>query len=145
MAELFLSYSRENTVKKFVRQLKRDLEDARLSVWLDEEDIPAGTETPLATAIYITALTSCKALIAVLTKNYVSSGYCKSELYVAYRSRKPIFPVVREQGWDLLLSKECSKTVKCMKAAYNWVSFLPSDDYRAALQKLIEKVNKQGV
>ena len=96
MAKLFLSYSRENAVKKFVRQLKRDLEDAQLSVWLDEEDIPAGTEAPLATAIYITALTSCKALIAVLTKNYVSSGYCKSELYVAYCSRKPIFPVVRE-------------------------------------------------
>jgi len=147
MAELFLSYSREDAVKKFVRQLKRDLEDAQLSVWLDEEDMPADTEAPpaVATAIYLNALSSCKALIAVLTKKYVSSSYCKSELYVACRSQKLIFPVVREQDWDVTLSEECSESVKYMKAAYNWVTFLPCDDYRAALQKLVENVNKQGV
>ena len=140
--DLFVSYSREDTVKEFVQKLKRDLERAQVSVWLDEEDLPE----PLAITIALTALSSCKALIAVLTRNYLSSGFCKSELYFAYRHHKPIFPVVCEEGWDaVVVSEECSEGVKYMKAACNWVNFLPSDDYGLALQKLIENVNKQGV
>ena len=143
---LFVSYSREDTVKGFVQKLKKDLEGAHLSVWLDLEDIPAGTEKHVAIGITFTALSSCKALIAVLTRNYLSSGFCKSELYFACLNHKPIFPVVCEEGWDaVVVSKECSEGVKYMKAAYNWVSFLPSDDYGVALQKLIENANKQGV
>ena len=140
--DLFVSYSREDTVKEFVQKLKRDLERAQVSVWLDEEDLPE----PLAITIALTALSSCKALIAVLTRNYLSSGFCKSELYFACRHHKPIFPVVCEEGWDaVVVSEECSEGVKYMKAACNWVNFLPSDDYGLALQKLIENVNKQGV
>ena len=37
--DVFVSYDREDTVKEFVRKLKRDLEGAQLSVWLDEEDL----------------------------------------------------------------------------------------------------------
>ena len=144
--DLFVSYSREDTVKEFAQKLKRDLESAQLSVWLDIEDIPSGTEEPLATAIAFTALSNCKALIAILTRNYLSSGFCKSELYFACRNHKPIFPVVCEEGWDaVVVSEECSEGVKYMKAAYNWVSFLPSDDYGLALQKLVQNVEKQGV
>ena len=144
--DLFVSYSREDTVKEFAQKLKRDLESAQLSVWLDIEDIPSGTEEPLATAIAFTALSNCKALIAILTRNYLSSGFCKSELYFACRNHKPIFPVVCEEGWDaVVVSEECSEGVKYMKAAYNWVSFLPSDDYGLALQKLVQNVEKQGM
>ena len=78
--DLFVSYSREDTVKEFVRKLKRDLERAQLSVWLDVEDIPAGIEEPVAVAIAFTTLSNCKALIAILTKNYISSRFCKGEL-----------------------------------------------------------------
>ena len=131
--DVFLSYGREDEVKKFVRKLKKDLEDAQLSVWLDEEDIPAGTEWPLAIGI---ALSECKALIAVLTKKYVSSRFCKSELYVACTNQKPIFPVIREEGWDVSVDKEC-EGVKYMTAASNWVTFLPTDDYGVAIKRLI--------
>ena len=145
--DLFVSYSREDTVKEFVQKLKKDLEGAQVSVWLDVEDIPSGTEEPLAIAITFTALSNCKALIAILTKNYISSRFCKSELYFACRTdQKPIFPVVREEGWEAAaVSEECSEGVKYMKAACNWVSFLPSDDYGLAVQKLVQNVNKQGV
>ena len=144
--DLFVSYSREDTVKEFVQKLKRDLEGAQVSVWLDVEDIPSGTEEPLAIAITFTTLSNCKALITILTKNYISSRFCKSELYFACRNHKPIFPVVCEEGWDaVVVSEECSEGVKYMKAACNWVSFLPSDDYGVALQKLVQNVEKQGV
>ena len=143
--DLFVSYSREDTVKEFVRKLKRNLEREQLSVWLDVEDIPAGTEESLAVAIAFTALSNCKALIAILTKNYISSTFCKGELYFAYNNQKPIFPVVREEGWDAaVVSTECSEGVKYMKTTCNRVSFLPNDDDDAALRKLVQNVSKQG-
>ena len=144
---MFVSYDREDTVKEFVRKLKRDLEGAQLSVWLDEEDIPARSEKPVL-AIRI-ALRDCKVLVVVVTKKYISTSFCKSELYVACGKKKPIFPVIREDGWDVLkqsvFSKECSEGVKYMKASNSCVSFLPSDDYGAALQKLIAGVKELSV
>ena len=88
--DVFISYDREDTVKEFVCKLKRDLEGAQLSVWLDKEDIPAGTEKPVL-AIRI-ALRDCKALVVVVTKKYISSSFYKSELCVAYEKNKPFFP-----------------------------------------------------
>ena len=145
--DVFVSYDREDTVKEFVRKLKRDLEGAKLSVWLDEEDLPAGTEKPVL-AIRI-ALRDCKALVVVVTKKYISSSFCKSELYVACEKKKPVFPVIREEGWDVLeqslFNTKCSEGVKYMKATSNCVSFLPSDDYGAALQKLIAGLKELSV
>ena len=136
--DVFVSYDREDTVKQFVRKLKIDLKGAQLSVWLDE-DLPAGTERQVL-AIEI-ALRDCKALVVVVTKKYISSSFCKSELYVACEKKKPVFPVIREEGWDVLeqslFNTKCSEGVKYMKATNNCVSLLPSDYYCAALQKLI--------
>ena len=42
--EVFLSYGREPEVSAFVKQLKRDLETRGISVWLDTDDIPAGSD-----------------------------------------------------------------------------------------------------
>ena len=145
--DVFVSYDREDTVKEFVRKLRRDLEGAHLSVWLDEDDLPAGTEKPVL-AIRI-ALRDCKALIVVVTKKYLSSSFCKSELYVANEKKKPVFPVIREEGWDELeqsvFNAKCSESVKYMKATNNCLSFLPSDDYGAALQNLIAGLKELSV
>ena len=145
--DVFLSYDREDTVKEFVRKLKRDLEGAQLSVWLDEEDLPTGTEKPVL-AIRI-ALRDCKALVVVVTKKYISSSFCKSELYVACEKKRPVFPVIREESWDELqhsvFNTKCSEGVKYMKATSNSVSFLPSDDYCTALQKLIVGLKELSV
>ena len=138
--DVFISYDREDTVNEFVRKLKRGLEGAQLSVWLDKEGIPVGTKKPVL-AIRI-ALCDCKALVVVVTKKYISSSFCKNELCVAYEKKKPVFHVIREEGWDSCvlqqsMLKECSEGVKYIQATSNCVSFLPSDDYGAALQKLI--------
>lgn len=42
--EVFLSYGREPEVSAFVKQLKQDLETRGISVWLDIDDIPAGSD-----------------------------------------------------------------------------------------------------
>ena len=40
--EPFISYGREPDVIRFVKRLKEGLENGGFSVWLDEQDIPAG-------------------------------------------------------------------------------------------------------
>lgn len=42
--ELFVSYGREPEVIAFVTKLKHDLEARGFQVWLDTEDIPAGSD-----------------------------------------------------------------------------------------------------
>ena len=42
--EVFLSYGREPEVSVFVKRLKTDLETRGISVWLDIDDIPAGSD-----------------------------------------------------------------------------------------------------
>ena len=130
--DVFLSYGREESVKKFVRQLKVDLETEQLSVWLDEEAIPAGTEWPKEIGI---ALRECKALIPVVTKKYISSQYCKNELYVVHGYMKPIFPIIHEDGWK---ESDDGEGVNLMIAASNWAMFRPMDDYGMSLQRLVE-------
>ena len=42
--EVFVSYSRQNSLRPFVTKLKHDLEAEGLTVWLDIEDIPGGKQ-----------------------------------------------------------------------------------------------------
>ena len=41
---MFISYGREEEVREFVKQLKADLEANGVSVWLDANDIPTGSD-----------------------------------------------------------------------------------------------------
>ena len=138
--DLFLSYGREEKVKDFVSQLKKDLETTGLSVWLDINDIPPGREWPKEVGI---ALRDCKALIAVITKKYVSSRFCKGELYVACSKGKRIYPVIYEDGWDV---SDDGVGVNYMVAAENWAMFRPGvDDYDSSLKKLTEALKETGI
>lgn len=62
--ELFISYGREVEVIAFVKELKKDLEAEGFSIWLDQEDIPAGSDWHAAIG---GGLDRCKALVAVIT------------------------------------------------------------------------------
>ena len=42
--DVFISYGREEGVREFVKQLKVDLEANGVSVWLDADDIPTGSD-----------------------------------------------------------------------------------------------------
>jgi hypothetical protein len=138
--EIFLSYGREQEVQAFVLRLKHDLEKNGFSVWLDLEDIPAGSDWHAAIG---TGLYKCKAIIAVITKKYITSRYCTSELYTAEGDQKGIFPVIFE---DVNFEEsEKSMGVKYVIGGINWLFFRPSiDDYVTSLASLINGLNKQG-
>lgn len=94
--KIFISYGRETEVVEFVRWLKGELESAGFDVWLDTQDIAAGGEWREEIG---KALKSCDSLIAVITKKYVTSRYCKNELYVAEKETKTIYPLIYDKDW----------------------------------------------
>ena len=133
--DIFLSYGREERVREFVKKLKVDLEANGVSVWLDVDDIPTGSDFHVEIGV---ALKSCRALIPVLTKRYVQSRYCKGELYVANSQKKVLLPVIYEDGWD---EGDDGAGVNYIVAAFNWAFFRPNkDDYKTSLEKLVHGI-----
>ena len=133
--DIFMSYGREDGVREFARELKTDLERNGVSVWLDVDDIPTGSDFHVEIGV---ALNSCRALVSILTKKYVHSRYCKGELYVANSREKILLPVIYEDGWD---EGEEGAGVNYIVAAYNWAFFRPNkDDYKSSLEKLVHGI-----
>lgn len=133
--DIFLSYSREVESTEFVTKLKKDLESAGFSVWMDTEDIHTGSDWHSAIG---EALQNCKALIAVMTARYLTSEYCKKELYMASDEKKPIFPVVlREVDFS-----KCDSGVRYTISSLNRISFDDANDQKA-FAKLLEGLKRQ--
>ena len=131
--DIFISYGREEGVREFVKQLKADLEANGVSVWLDTDDIPIGSDFHVEIGV---ALKSCRALIPVLTKKYVHSRYCKGELYVAIGEKKVLLPVVYEDGWD---EGREGAGVNFIVTPLVWAFFRPNqDNYQKSLSRLIK-------
>lgn len=109
-------------------------------MWLDTEDIPAGSDWH---AVIGEGLDRCKALIAVISNKYINSRYCKSELYTANSDQKPIFPLMVENV-DFSVSST-TKGVKYVVSGINWTMFRrDQDDYHSSLAKLIAGMKEQG-
>ena len=138
--EIFISYGREREVSEFVRQLKSDLEASGLSVWLDVEDIPAGSDWhgSIGSALY-----QCSVIVPVITQKYIGSRYCVNELYTADGDKKLIFPVMFE---DVdLNSTEAARGIKFVISGINWSMCRPGvDDYMTSVQKLISGMKEKG-
>ena len=139
--ELFISYGHDPVVNRFVTQLKSDLEAAGVSVWLDTEDIKAGSNWVNSAA---DGVHDCRALLCVLTKKYVSSSEtCKCELDFAKKKRKEIFPVMYESiNWD---ENDNARGVDFYLTHTQRVDFRPGKvDYQDALTKLLEGMKAKG-
>ena len=136
--DLFLSYGREDDTNAFVEKLKHDLEENGFSVWQDTESIPSGSTWVGEIA---KGGTNCKALLAVITKKYVSSQYCTKELHAAHDNKKAIFPLIRERDWEA--ADEDGK-VKFLIRGINYTFFRPEDDYEKSLQNLIKGLKLKG-
>lgn len=64
--EIFVSYGREPEVSAFVKKLKLDMEARGFSVWLDTDDIPAGSDWHGAIGILKHILNMYSRLVIVL-------------------------------------------------------------------------------
>ena len=109
-------------------------------VWLDIDDIPAGSDWH---ASIRTAIENSKAMIVVITQKYLASRYCTNEMYVANTDGKAIFPVFL-QDVDFNIT-ETARGVKYVIAGINWIKFKPDGDYKASLIKLIDGLKEKGI
>lgn len=138
--EVFLSYGREPEIISFVQKLKFDLESSGISVWLDMDDIKAGSDWHGAIG---TGLDECRALLCVLSRKYIHSRYCTSELYTANSDGKLIFPALYDE--INFSENERSRGVKYVVSGLNWTMFRPGkDEYQLALDKLIKGMKDKG-
>ena len=87
------------------------------------------------------ALDNCQALVAVLTQKYISSQYCRKELFMTSSLKKPIFPVMLE---EVDFSGNDGSGVRLAISSLNWVSFKDTN-YKEAFSKLLEGLKHQGV
>lgn len=116
-------------------KLKKDLECAGYSVWVDTEDIHTGSDWHSAIG---EALQNCKALIAVMTPRYLTSDYCKKELYMASDEKKPIFPIVLGK----VNFSKCDSGVRYTISSLNRIAFDDAADQKA-FAKLLEGLKRQ--
>lgn len=138
--DIFLSYGREESTTPFVTRLKADLEQEGYSVWVDTADIPSGSDWHTAIG---QALQNCKALVALITRKYIKSKFCKNELFMYDSTHKPIFPVFLE---EVNFDSHEEAGVLYVISSINWIMATGGlAAYDNALAKLLEGMKKKGV
>ncbi len=132
MSDVFISYSRKDLA--FVVRLRKLLEDADLSVWVDIEGLYAGEEFWPEVA---KAVDAALALIFVITPDSIASKFCAQELERAVGGQKRIVPVLHREvdAGDLHPAL----------ANRQWVFFRDLDDADAAREALLSAVRADWV
>ena len=87
--KIFFSYSRTDAA--FAVKLALDLKKAGFDVWIDQEDIRAGSEWDLQIE---KALTTCDCLLFIQSERSVSSTNVLDEVYYALEENKKVIPVI---------------------------------------------------
>jgi hypothetical protein len=88
---IFISYSRRD--KAQVIQLRTDLEFRGLSIWLDLDDIPAGT---VWAEEIRQGIDNSRYFMLILSSSSVASEYVEREYRYALEQNKPIIPIMIE-------------------------------------------------
>lgn len=137
--DIFISYGREVATNVFINRIKCDLERAGYTTWLDCEDIPGGAEWH---AVIGEGVRHCKALVAIITHKYVSSRFCKNELFMADSAQKAIFPVFLEDVDVSLVDAGVVYTI----SSINWIRVTGGEGgYREAVAKLLQGMRDKGI
>ena len=88
--KIFFSYSRADG-SDFALKLALDLKKAGYNVWIDQQDIRAGTDWDLEVE---KALETCDCLLFIETEKSVSSNNVLDEVYYALEQKKKVIPLI---------------------------------------------------
>ena len=135
--DIFLSYSHSPEFAAEVQQLKKDLQSAGYSVWLDTQDIATGSDWHSAIG---DGLFDCRAFVALLSDRYIQSKYCRNELFMVDSMHKPIFPVFLQ---PVDLSSRAASGVQYAISSLNHVSL--HTGYQQALACLLQGLRAVGI
>lgn len=90
LEKIFFSYSRADG-SEFALKLALDLKKEGFNVWIDQEDIRAGSEWDLEIE---KALETCDCLLFIETEKSVTSNNVLDEVYYALEEKKKVIPVI---------------------------------------------------
>ena len=90
LQKIFFSYSRADG-SDFALKLALDLKKAGYDVWIDQEDIRAGTDWDLEVE---KALETCDCLLFIETEKSVNSNNVLDEVYYALGQNKKVIPLI---------------------------------------------------
>ncbi|MEO8111186.1 MAG: toll/interleukin-1 receptor domain-containing protein [Ginsengibacter sp.] len=90
LEKIFFSYSRADA-SDFALRLALDLKKEGFNVWIDQEDIRAGSEWDLEIE---KALETCDCLLFIETEKSVTSNNVLDEVYYALEEKKKVIPVI---------------------------------------------------
>jgi hypothetical protein len=123
--KIFFSYSRTDA-SDFTLRLALDLKKEGFNVWIDQQDIRAGTEWDLEIE---KALETCDCLLFIESEKSVSSNNVLDEVYYALEQRKRVIPVIYHD----------SKTPFRLQRLQH-IDF--TKDYQTGLGNLIEELKR---
>lgn len=94
----FISYARVD--RKHAQKIQEGVERSSSSVrvWIDERDMEPGDD--VAPEIQ-RAISMCSAMLFLVSRDSVTSSYCRSEIAVARNNKKPIIPLRLCSEFDL--------------------------------------------
>ncbi len=90
LEKIFFSYSRADG-SEFALKLALDLKKEGFNVWIDQEDIRAGSEWDLEIE---KALETCDCLLFIETEKSVTSNNVLDEVYYALEEKKKVIPII---------------------------------------------------
>ena len=90
LEKIFFSYSRADA-SDFALRLALDLKKEGFNVWIDQEDIRAGSEWDLEIE---KALETCDCLLFIETEKSVTSNNVLDEVYYALEEKKKVIPLI---------------------------------------------------
>ncbi|MCC6287373.1 MAG: toll/interleukin-1 receptor domain-containing protein [Chitinophagaceae bacterium] len=123
LKKIFFSYSRQDA-SEFSLKLALDLKKRGFNVWIDQQDIRAGTEWDLEIE---KALETCDCLLFVETAKSVVSNNVLDEVYYALGQNKKVIPLI------VVDSKTPFRIQRIQHIDF-------TQDYHAGLNKLIQEL-----
>lgn len=128
LQKIFFSYSRQDGAE-FSLKLAVDLKKHGFNVWIDQQDIRAGTEWDLEIE---KALETCDCLLFVETERSVVSNHVLDEVHYALEQNKKVIP---------LIVKDSKTPFRVQRIQH--IDF--TRDYETGLNKLIRELQTSSV
>ena len=132
IAEVFISYASQD--RERIIDLVKRLDDAGVSVWIDQMSIEGAT---MWSQEIVAAIRNCKVLILAISENSADSENVVKEVALASEGRKRILPVY-------LASAEIPESMAYQLAGIQRVEFFEGTE-EAGLQSMIRALAKLGV
>jgi formylglycine-generating enzyme required for sulfatase activity len=131
MSHIFISYSRKDKV--YAQRLAEDIRRHGFDVWIDER-IDYGDRW---WRTIVEAINDCAAFVVVMSPHAEKSEWVESELLLAKKRRKLIFPLLLEgEEFALLIT---TQFVDVRDGS------LPEEDFYADLAEVIQPTNSSGI